>query len=231
MIVIPVLFSFFSCNPIENESRSASLLIVQEILGTDMEGNEANFLQSDVIVQDSSDPANASIHADVAKASFKASLLEPASVNGPSQYNDITVTRYVVSYMRSDGKNVEGVDVPYSFEGYLTAHISIGSTVSVSFVIVREVAKNEPPLVNLAFGTQEGVLQVTARVDFYGHDLANREVKATGYLAIFFANYANEGGGGGNLQEVDHEDKILLLHPFLSCAGTGLHGLLHAKDC
>jgi len=196
LIVIPVLFTFFSCNPIENDSRSPSLLIVQEMLGTDAEGNEANFLQSDVIIQDPDDPTNTSIKADSAVASFKASLLEPASVKGPSQYYDITLTRYVVSYMRSDGKNTEGVDVPYSFEGYLTTLIPIGSTVDISFVIVREVAKNEPPLVELAFGTQEGVIEATAKVDFYGHDLANREVKATGYLSIFFANYANEGGGG-----------------------------------
>ncbi|MBN1223992.1 MAG: hypothetical protein JXB23_12165 [Candidatus Aminicenantes bacterium] len=198
LVVLPVLITFFSCNPIENDSTSPSLLIVQEILGMDAEGNEANFLQSDVIVQDPDNPEDSSIKSDSVRASFKASLLEPASVNGPSQYNDITVTRYIVSYMRSDGKNVEGVDVPYSFEGYLTAMIPIGSTVEVTFVIVREVAKNEPPLVDLVFGTQEGVIEATARIDFYGHDQANREVKATGYITIFFANYANESGGGGS---------------------------------
>jgi hypothetical protein len=197
LVVIPFLLTFFSCNPIENDSRSPSLLVVQEILGTDADGNEANFLQSDVIIQDPDDPTKSTIKSDSATVSFKASLLEPASVNGASQYNDITVTRYVVSYMRSDGKNTEGVDVPYSFEGYLTSYIAIGSTVSVSFVIVREVAKNEPPLVELAFGTQEGVLETTARVDFYGHDQANREVKATGYISIFFANYTDSGGSGG----------------------------------
>jgi hypothetical protein len=38
---------------------------------------------------------------------------------------------------------------------------------------------------------QGDVLNVTARVDFYGHDLANKNVKATGFLPIFFANYAD----------------------------------------
>jgi hypothetical protein len=106
--------------------------------------------------------------------------------------NNIVVTRYVVTYSRSDGLNAEGVDVPYTFEGSLTAQVAIGSTINATFIIVREVAKNEPPLVDLVFGTEEGVLQTTARVDFYGHDQAGRKIQATGYLTIFFANYANE---------------------------------------
>jgi len=196
-VVLPLLMTFFSCNPIENNSTSPSMLIVQKMTGVDVEGNEANFLQSDVLYQNPDDPTDSSIHADVATVTLKAELLEPASVLGLSQYHDITVTRYVVSYMRSDGKNAEGVDVPYSFEGYFTTQIPIGNTAEISFVIVREVAKNEPPLVDLVYGTQEGVIEVTARVDFYGHDQANREITATGYLTIFFANYANTGGGGG----------------------------------
>ena len=33
---------------------------------------------------------------------------------------------------------------------------------------------------------------MTATVDFYGHDLLNNKVTATGYLTIFFANYADQ---------------------------------------
>ena len=61
----------------------------------------------------------------------------------------------------------------------------------IAFIIVREVAKLEPPLINLVEGTEEGVLQVTAKVDFYGQDMTNNVVKATGYLNIFFANYTD----------------------------------------
>ena len=32
---------------------------------------------------------------------------------------------------------------------------------------------------------------MTAVVDFFGHDLAGRMVKATGYLTVYFANYAD----------------------------------------
>jgi len=192
LVILPLILTFFTCNPIENETKSASRLIIEGLVGTDMEGTEANYLQSDVLYEDPQDPTSTTIYADAAKVILRAELLDPNSVTGPSYLNNITVTRYVVTYTRSDGKNSEGVDVPYTFEGYLSTQVAIDSTSTISFIIVREVAKNEPPLVDLVFGTEEGVIEVTAKVDFYGHDQANRNVHTTGYLTIFFANYANE---------------------------------------
>jgi hypothetical protein len=192
LVILPIILTFLTCNPIENETKSASRLIIVNMSGTTMEGDVADFLQSDVLYEDPMDPTMTTIYADEAVVTFSAELLDPNSITGPSYLNDIAVTRYVVTYTRSDGKNTEGVDVPYSFEGSLSTLVPIESTVGASIIIVREVAKNETPLVDLVFGTEEGVIQTTARVDFYGHDQANREVKATGYLTIFFANYANE---------------------------------------
>jgi hypothetical protein len=192
LVILPIILTFFTCNPIENETKSASRLIILSIQGTTVDGAEADYLQSDVLYVDPSDPTNTSIIADSASVTFSAQLLDPDSITGPSYLNNITVTRYVVTFTRSDGKNAEGVDVPYTFEGSLTTQVAIDSTVTASFIIVREVAKNEPPLVDLVFGTEEGVIQTTARIDFYGHDQANRNVQATGYLTVFFANYANE---------------------------------------
>ncbi len=192
LVVLPLILTFFSCNPIENETTSASRLIVENLMGTSMEGEDASYLQSDVLYQDPEDSTITTIYADPATVTFRALLLDPDSVTGPSYLNDVTITRYVVTYTRSDGKNTEGVDVPYSFEGSLSVQVGIDSTASVVFIIVREVAKNERPLVDLVYGTEEGVIQTTARVDFYGHDQANRKVQATGYLTVFFANYANE---------------------------------------
>lgn len=192
LVILPFILTFFSCNPIENKTNSASILIIESIMGTTMSSEDANYLQSDVLFEDPTDPTITSIIADSAVVTFRAELLDPNSITGPSYLNNITVTRYVVTYSRSDGKNTEGIDVPYTFEGSLTAQIAIDSTAGASFIIVREVAKNEPPLVDLIYGTEEGVIEATARIDFYGHDQVNRNVQATGYLTIFFANYANE---------------------------------------
>ncbi|MDH7511963.1 MAG: hypothetical protein QHH14_03330 [Clostridiales bacterium] len=183
-VVLPVFLILSACNPIEDDSRSGSLLIVESIRGQDQEGNAADYLQSDVLKNDT-------VVADIATATLRAETLDPNPFLGTSQYNDIIVNRYTVSYSRVDGKNTPGVDVPLPFEGSLSALIKVGSTTSISLVVVREVAKLEPPLVRLADGRAEGVLQVVARIDFYGQDLAQRKVKATGYLTIYFSNYVD----------------------------------------
>jgi hypothetical protein len=189
-VLLAASFLLISCNPVENESQSASLLIVESLTGMDIEGAEGFFLQSDVLIVDPV-TGTTSVRADSAKATFRATTLEPAPLLGTSQYNDIQITRYVVTYIRADGRNIEGVDIPYSFEGSLSALIRIGISAPVSFVIVREVAKQEPPLFNLRAALPGDILNVTAKVVFYGHDLANKTVRATGMLPIFFANYGN----------------------------------------
>lgn len=188
--LIAVSFFLAACNPIENETQSASLLVVESIMGTDVDGIDADFLQSDVVLTDSVTGAQ-SWRADTANVTLSASMLDPDPLFGTSQYNDIQVTRYIVTYIRSDGKNIQGLDVPYSFEGGLSVLVRIGQLANVRFVIVREVAKQEAPLLSLYQAYQGDVLNVTARVDFYGHDLANKKVKATGFLPVYFANYAD----------------------------------------
>jgi len=185
---ILALILLLSCNPIEDETKSDSLLIVEKITGTDLEGNEVNFLNSDVI-KVNQDTGETYVTADAAKATLRATLLDPAPLMGASTYNDILVTRYVVTYTRSDGKNTPGVDVPYPIEGSLSALVRIDQTTDVSIIVVRETAKLEPPLRNLAIGRGDGVITATAKIDFYGEDMTKHKVKATGYLTIEFANY------------------------------------------
>ena len=185
---IAVLLSAFlvlvSCNPVEDDSESASMLLVDNLLGRDTAGKAGNFLQSDVITK-------GSIFADTATATLRAVTVDPDPLLGTSPYNDIVLTRYIVSYSRTDGRNAPGVDVPYPFEGSLSTVVKAGSQSTISFVIVREVAKIEPPLIGLADLGEEMVLACTAKVEFYGHDNVNKTVKATGYLTIYFANYAD----------------------------------------
>ena len=190
--ILCVFFFLLSCNPLEDESQSHSMLLVLSMTGEDMEGNDGSFLQSDVLYVD---PVTfeTSIFADIATVTLQAKQLNPEPlVPQVSQYTSIVVTRYVVTYSRSDGQNTPGVDIPYSFEGSMSFLIEIDATADISFVIVREAAKMEPPLYDLRGGGDEGVIQVSATIDLYGHDGVNNSVKATGYLTIFFADYGNE---------------------------------------
>jgi hypothetical protein len=196
LVIVPALFMLFSCNPLENDSKSDSVLLVLNILGSDIEDNEVNFLQSDVVTIDAQTGA-ATVSDDAVSATLTAQTLDPEPILGTSYNNDIYVTRYVVSFSRTDGNNQEGVGVPYSFEGSLTARVPVDSQTDVAFILVRAVSKLEPPLINLREGRGEGVLKTTARVDFYGHDTLGNKVKATGYLSVYFANYVDKSSGGG----------------------------------
>ena len=189
LLVLPLLLMLSACNKVEDDSQSASLLVLESLLGTTADGTEANFLQSDVL---KTSDTGATVIADIAAATFRVESLDPAPVMGASIYHDVMLDRYTVSYTRTDGKNNPGTDVPYPFEGSLSAVVPLGQATTVSIVVVREAAKLEPPLIKLVDLGAEMVLTATAKIDFYGHDLANNKVKATGYLTIYFANYAEE---------------------------------------
>ena len=189
LVLFTAILVLFSCNPLENITESNTMLIIENLTGTDMEGNTVNFLESDVLTVDP-DSGVQTILSNTAIAALKATLLDPDPINPASEYNNIQLTRYTVSYFRSDGRNIEGVDIPYSFEGYFSTRLTVNVSTEISFIIVRAVAKGEPPLLSLREGRGEGILTITARVDFYGHDLRDKTVTATGYLTIYFANFA-----------------------------------------
>ena len=72
----------------------------------------------------------------------------PSFNNSPSANNQVTITRYHVTYRRADGRNVQGVDVPYAFDGAATGTVPATSQLTLSFELVRHAAKEEAPLVS-----------------------------------------------------------------------------------
>jgi hypothetical protein len=107
----------------------------------------------------------------------------------PTSNNDVTITRYHVDYIRADGRNTQGVDVPYSFDGGVTATIPGGGTTTFGFVLVRNVAKEEAPLVQLV--SSSNLISVIGRVTFYGQDRTGNAVSATGDIFITFGNFGD----------------------------------------
>ena len=128
---------------------------------------------------------------DPGQASFQLALRDPggtASPNTPSVNNAITITQYRVEYSRTDGRNTQGVDVPYAFSGAVTA--TVASTASVGFTLVRHDAKLEAPLLALRSNTNIPITCI-ATVSFYGHDQTGREVSVSGKIEITFANFGD----------------------------------------
>jgi hypothetical protein len=119
----------------------------------------------------------------------------------PNVPNAVFLERYEVVYVRSDGRNTEGVDVPYRISGNLTIveDVRTSGGTSFSLEVVRAQAKLEPPLRNLrreddassdlADGGGAIVITVFAEVTLYGRTTAGQAVEASGSLQIDFADW------------------------------------------
>jgi len=111
--------------------------------------------------------------------------------NAPTTNNHVTVNRYRVEFRRTDGRNRQGVDVPYAFEGASTFTVTEQATEGF-FVLVRPQAKLEAPLMTLRGGDGGGVLISTlADVTFWGRDQTGTEVSVKGTISVNFADWAD----------------------------------------
>ena len=178
-----------SCGEQTLEGTSSSYLIIaslQAASGADA-STFGSGLASDVITIKNN---VATVFADPGRVTFKLGLKDPGPASSPvtpTQNNWITLTQYHVQYVRSDGHNVEGVDVPYAFDGGISGTVSADLT--AGFTLVRDQAKQEAPLGALA--TNPITISTVARVTFYGHDQTGREVSVTGNIDVSFANYGD----------------------------------------
>lgn len=112
-----------------------------------------------------------------------------ASPTVPTGLNGVTFSRYRVEYRRSDGRNQQGVDVPYSFDSAMTITVPPTGTVTAPFELVRNVAKREAPLAALA--NNPTIISMIIEVTFYGQDLAGNDVVAKGSIGAAFGNFAD----------------------------------------
>jgi hypothetical protein len=109
----------------------------------------------------------------------------------PSPANFVTVNRYRVRFLRTDGRASPGVDVPYGFDGGMT--FTVGAEGGVGrFVLVRGQSKMEPPLVSLRSSGGSVALSTLAEVTFFGRDQAGHDVSATGLVGVNFADWPDE---------------------------------------
>jgi hypothetical protein len=178
-----------ACSETVRTGRSPAYLIIDEISAFDSADEEGNILASDVLT-------NESVFEDRALVSLRLALKdigEPGNAAAPTTNNAITVTRYRVSYRRTDGRNTPGVDVPHAFEGAGT--VTVRDTADLEFQIVRLQAKLESPLKELAlnqggFGGAN-VISTIADVTFFGRDQTGNEVSVTGSIGVNFADWAD----------------------------------------
>lgn len=167
-----------SCSEMVRTGQASSYLVISTLTG----GSQGDTtVESDVISNDGT------VFTDTGQVTLLLQMKDPTGA-GPSPNNAITLTQYRVEFIRSDGRNTPGVDVPFPFTSGVTATVAGSST--VGFTLVRLQSKEEAPLRALRFGGGAGIISTVARITFYGHDQTGREVSVTGNLDVTFADWA-----------------------------------------
>jgi hypothetical protein len=170
-----------SCGDMPREGTASSYLIITSLLGSPGETDEfVGELRSDVRTQ-------GSIFNDNGQVAFLLGMKDPG-ITSPSSANFITIDRYRIVYIRADGRNTPGVDVPYPFDGAITGTVT-DAPVSFGFTLVRHQAKVEAPLG--ALETNFLIVSTIAEVTFYGHDQTGRAVSVSGKISVHFGNFAD----------------------------------------
>ena len=186
-----------SCGDVARAGKSPALLVINQLTaaptGGPNKGSQSGTLLSDVITNITSPtPCTPTapcptIFNDVASAVLSLQMKDPTIT--PSGVNAVTIDRVHIQYVRADGHNVPGQDVPYAFDGAATGTVAPTGTLSLGFEIVRHDAKEESPLVQLI--NSSNIITTICYVTFYGHDLAGNEISVTGSIQIDFGNFGD----------------------------------------
>jgi len=191
-----------ACGDVVRSGKSPMFLSVDSLLavrGGPTPGTPSNVLQSDVQAEITSPLPCTPLapcpnwFSDSGQASFRIvpkDIGNPLAPATPSTNNEVTINRFRVVYRRADGRNTPGVDVPFPFDGAVTATVQIGSPLTVGFELVRHVAKLEAPLRNLA-NNAFSIVTTIAEVTFYGQDRVGNAISVTGSIQIDFGNFGD----------------------------------------
>lgn len=189
-----------SCGDVSREGSSPVYLVIDflgGIRGAATLGTPTANLVSDVITNVTSpapcttDNPCPTIFSDPGQVVLRAPLknLGTTGTLAPTTNNEVTINRYRVEYIRADGRNTPGVDVPYGFDGAITGTVPANGTLTIGFELVRIVAKEESPLVQLR--NSPNFLSLIAKVTFYGQDRTGNAVSVMGQILISAGNFGD----------------------------------------
>jgi hypothetical protein len=186
-----------SCGDKVLQGKGSSYLIVSSLQAASgaKSGTYSTVLESDVVTYVLTTTTSGServgtVYEDLGQVTLKMAMKDTVSGIEPTDTNTITVERYHVDYVRSDGRNTQGVDVPYGFDGAATGTIGAQGS-SLTFVLVRAQAKLEAPLMALRSGGGAVAISTIATVTFYGHDQAGNSVSVSGQISVNFADWGD----------------------------------------
>ena len=173
--------AFTGCSAGYSTGDTSSVLLIVAAV------NGGSPLKSDVLTKNS-------IFNDQVELAIAVRFKNPNIDTVPSIPNAVILDRYEVHYRRSDGKGVEGQDVPYAISGNITTAFDVktSGTDPVNIEIVRAQAKLDPPLRNLQNGGGSIIVTMIADITLHGHTISGQTVTGKGSLQIDFADWADD---------------------------------------
>jgi hypothetical protein len=189
-----------SCGDVVREGKAPVFLVVDQLEGAQGNKNTTFFsnLVSDVITNlttpapCSADNPCPTIFNDLGRVTLRLTPKDigaPGAPTTPTTNNEVTISRIRVSYRRTDGRNVQGVDIPYAFETASTGTVPATGTAQISFTLVRNDAKSEAPLVQLR--TNGVIIDAIADVTVIGQDRVGNDISATASIGVAFGNFGD----------------------------------------
>jgi hypothetical protein len=199
LIGAALVASTISCGDVVRSSRSPVMLVVNSLTatrGSATSSTAASALVSDVLTIvttggtcTTTNPCP-TIFGDTGTLTLSLAFKDTAAQSQATTNNQVTVNRIHVAYRRTDGRNQEGVDVPFAFDTASTALVPTSGTTAIGFNIVRNQAKSESPLAELVNNGQiiSAIIDVTA----YGTDQVGNAVSVTGSIGVSFGNFGDQ---------------------------------------
>jgi hypothetical protein len=185
-----------SCGHQNTTGRSPSYLVIDALRGASGAKPDTfgSSVESDVVTNvkvqvGGQEVFQPTIYEDMGQVTLRMALKD-ISLTSPTSTNSITVTRYHVKFKRSDGRETQGVDVPYEFDGAATGTFDATGG-ALTFVLVRAQAKLEAPLKALRNGGSAIVISTIAEITFYGADQNGNQVSVTGSISVNFADWGD----------------------------------------
>lgn len=192
--IAAMIAASISCGDVVRDGRSPVFLVIDSL-------NGGSVLLSDVVkvvtTGATCTPAAPcfTVFNDMASVSLSSALKDVTAssslgATAPTTNNAVTITRYHVTFRRADGRNTQGVDVPFAFDGAMTGTVPGGGSFTFSFEIVRHVAKDEAPLFQLR--NSDSTISTIAEVTFFGADRVGNAISVTGTMTVNFGNFADQ---------------------------------------
>jgi hypothetical protein len=131
---------------------------------------------------------------DIAEITVQSIPKNASNILNSGRFQDVTISRYEVHYIRSDGRAIEGVDVPFHITGNISQTVPFRGTTTMVIDVVRHQAKLEPPLLNLVIrsgfaGGGAIVITCFAEITLHGTTPTGAAVQTSGRMQINFADF------------------------------------------